>query len=241
MNALFDDVCYASLPATALPILGDLRRSPDVKAIVIGDRAWVCWEPANSEVFRRLFPIPRVNLYVRRDGSWYLHGSRLPAPEVPDAASAKPLYDILFPEAVQATRPDSIEPTPHMLRLVRSCQPRHTRGMSCNLADISQWVNRATGKELSAIRAARTRDRVMLLGTNLPALPAAQRFWGQRLLLPLGHDITLSLSEDALLQALGVAENELLVLSAGEADVISLKAFEPLTRAGVRLALREPL
>ena len=77
----------------------------------------------------------------------------------------------------------------------------------------------------------------MLLGGRLPAVPG-ERFWGDRVLVPAGFRPEPDLPPYVLRSACDVAENELLLLDLAGAAAIRDDAFEPLTRAGVRLANR---
>ena len=65
------------------------------------------------------------------------------------------------------------------------------------------------------------------------------RFWGETVLVPTGFRPEPDLPAAALRAALGVAADELLVLDETGAEVIPRAAFEPLTRAGVRLGVRD--
>jgi len=80
-------------------------------------------------------------------------------------------------------------------------------------------------------------DRVLLLGRPLPPIPGAERFWGGRILVPLGFRTDPEPPEPALCGALGAGDDEFLVLTQEGAETVPLRAFRTLTRAGVRLAL----
>ena len=80
----------------------------------------------------------------------------------------------------------------------------------------------------------------MLIGDRLPAVPGAVRFWGTDLLVPVGHRPDPDLPPAILRDAVGAGSDELVLLDEDGADVIPRAAFAPLTRAGLRLALRDP-
>ena len=61
---LDDELRCASLPASALAALADLRREPGVTVTVSGDRAFVRWASESGEVLRRVRPIAGVELYT---------------------------------------------------------------------------------------------------------------------------------------------------------------------------------
>ena len=66
-----------------------------------------------------------------------------------------------------------------------------------------------------------------------------ERFWGESVLVPLGQRLDPELPSDAIREALGIAADELLLLTGAAAEVISTAALWPLTRAQIRLALEE--
>jgi hypothetical protein len=55
--------------------------------------------------------------------------------------------------------------------------------------------------------------------------------------LPLGYGLPTIFAEEQLLQAQGVSDRELLVLTDQGAEVIPMEMLTPLSRAGLRLAL----
>jgi hypothetical protein len=237
MNTPLDDVCGCSLPREDLAALAGLRRLADVRVSRAGDRAWVRWPAGMEQVLRQVFPVPGAELYVRREGRWYRYGHRLPAFDLPLDGETQPLARALLPEVPPveaAVRPNGL---PVVLGLCQDDQPRQTTGMWCAPAALAAWAETATSAELSAIRAAWTGEAVMLLGKALPALADAERFWGERVLVPLGYRLEPALPEGAVRESLGVTDDEILVHRAAGAQVVPLGAFRPLTRAAVRLSL----
>jgi hypothetical protein len=77
----------------------------------------------------------------------------------------------------------------------------------------------------------------LLLGRGVPLLAGGERFWGTRALVPLGQRAEPTLPEAALCEALGVGADEILFLESAGVEVLPLRVFQPLTRAGVRLAV----
>src|SRR5579871_3967641 len=187
MASVWPDVCGACIPAPALAALAGLRHDSGVRVVLAGGRAWVFWEPGREEVLARLMALPGAVLYTYREGTWYRHGGRLPAFEVPAGADARPLHRVLFPEAVRPELPAGEEINPQLLRLERDARPRPTRAIRCPLIVLAAWADTATTAQLAGMQAARCADRVMLLGEELPLLEGAERFWGERLLVPLGY------------------------------------------------------
>lgn len=238
MASVWPDVCGACIPAPALAALAGLRHDPAVRVVLAGGRAWVFWEPGREEVVARVMALPGAVLYTYCEGTWYRHGGLLPAFEVPGNEEARPLHRVLFPEAVRPEFPAGEEISPHLLRLERDDRPRPTRALRCPLSVLAAWAETASTAQLAGMQAARCADLVMVLGEELPLLDGAERFWGERLLVPLGFRPWPELPEKELLAALGVAEGELLVLTPEGGEVISQDVFRPLTRTAIRLARR---
>jgi hypothetical protein len=234
-----DEVCCASVPLPALAALAGLRCLPGLRAALDAHRAWVLWEAGNEEVLRAVLPLAGAELYLRREGLWYRLGSRLPSFNLPVDAGTVPLHQALVPEPVCPTPPPEARPCPREVRLVRDNRPRPATGLECTLVALARWADRATAAELGAVEAARAGGRALVLGSTLPALAGATRLWGGQVLIPLGYRPEPALPEGALREALGIGDDEIAVLSAGGTDVVPRAAFRPLTRAGVRLAVRQ--
>jgi hypothetical protein len=251
MPSPLEHVCRARVPVSALGALGELRRTAGIRVTPTGDdaSAWVDWEAGNAAVLRRVLPVTGVELYTRRDGLWYRLGARLPSFGVPAEAdgASMPLARAVTPRPVQPLPPASAPCAPARLGLARQSAPRPATALRCTLAALAQWAEQATTAQLGALEGAWTSEveggggLVLILGRRLPPI-AGDRFWGERLLVPLGLRPEPELSERAVLRALGVGEGALVVLEADGYEVMARSVFEPLGRARIRLALeRAPL
>jgi MoxR-vWA-beta-propeller ternary system domain bpX2 len=238
MSVSLDEVCCASLSHASLAALAGLRALPGLRMNVVGERAWLHWPAGDEQVLRRVQAVAGVELFVRRAGLWYRHGRHLPSFDVPGDAETQPLCRVLTPVPVRAEFGENPALRPAVLRLVREDRPRATTGMRCEVTTLAAWADSAPTARLAALRAARRGAQVLLLGHSLPELPDAERFWGGRLLLPLGFRAEPALPENALLEALGLAQDEILVFGASGPEVVPRGVLQPLTRAGVRLAVR---
>jgi hypothetical protein len=239
MTSPFQDICLACLPRDRLAELAEIRCVPGVRVALASDRAWARFEAGDERVVRRVLPIAGVRLYARRDGSWFAHGQHLPAFEVPENLDDQPLHQVLTPAPVQpvAAPPPTLRPLP--LTLVADDRPRPTSGMTCDLAGLAAWADTVPTVRLATLRAAHHQGRVFLLGQRLPLLASGERFWGQRVLVPVGQRLEPALPEGAIGAALGLLPEEILILRADKAEIVAREALQPLTRAGLRLALRE--
>ena len=240
-NAL-EHVCCARLPASGLAVLADLRREPAITVTPADDHAWVQWEAGSEAVLRRLLPVSGVELYSRRDGLWYRPGAHLPSFEVPvDLEHGSiPLARAVTPRPIRPIEPDGTVLEPIRLGLAREATPRDASALQCALPDLGHWIEMACDTEIAALEAAWSGEVVLIRGRRLPAVAGA-RYWGNRLLTPLGFRPDPGLPELGLRRALGVAEGEVVVLAADGFETIPLAAFQPLTRAGVRLAMATAL
>lgn len=232
-----DAIECASLPASALAALADLRRESGVTVTVAGGRAWVRWRPDAGLVLRRVLPIPGAELYTRRDGLWYRHGNRLPSFGLPvDGGTSVGLERAVIPAPV-VPEPPGGEPTQAVaVRLVRDDRARTPRGLRCTLGEIAPWAELAPTARLASLLAAWDGERVLVLGDRLPPVAGGERFWGGRVLTPLGFRPDPDLPESALGAALGGGTDAILALTGAGVEVVPRAAFRPLTRAGLRLA-----
>jgi hypothetical protein len=240
MNNDLARIGCASLPASQLGALAELRREREVTVTLAGDRAWVRWTPANRPVLERVLPLPGAELYDNRGGLWYRIGDRLPSFGLPidqGQVESMPLDRAITPLRVEPMGATESAPVPMRLRLVRHGRARPATALRCTLDALGAWSEMAPSALLAGLGVARAGERVMLIGQALPPIIAGERFWGVRVLAPLGFRPDPELPERALRGALGADDNELLLVSSDGVEVIPLDAFEPLTRSGVRLAL----
>jgi len=239
MNSVFDQVSYACIPAESLPALVELRCESGIRVALAGERAWVRWEPGNEAVLFRLLAVPGVAFYRFRDGLWYRHGQYLPSFGLPGDMPTQRLDQILTPAPVRPEPCTLGLLQPIQARLVLAKQPRQTSAVLCRLTELARWADRASSASLASIRAAHSGDRILLLGEHLPLLHPSERFWGRRILAPLGYSLEPALPESALAEALGLDAEEVVLVRSEHTQIISQGALQPLTRSGIRLALGE--
>jgi hypothetical protein len=239
MPTPLDAVCLASLPSDSLAALAEVRDEPGVEVALVGARAWVRWPAGKDDVLSRVLPATGALLYERRDGLWYRPGARLPSFDVPVITTARPLAQVLTPAPVRPRPADDVMLQPLPLRLVRDDVPRPPAALCCAAAELARWANVATSAALAAVRAATSGSLVLVVGRRLPPLPGAERFWGERVLVPLGWRAAPGWPESALCDALGLGDGELVLLRGVGATAVPADALRPLTRASARLAARE--
>jgi len=230
----------ARLPAAGLEALAPLRAQGGVR-VIAGDPVWVTWDNERADVLAALLAVPGCELFEPRDGRWFRPGDRLPAFDVPPPGAAVPLDRAVVPAPFVPTEPPAREHGRVPLTIVRCDVPRPTTAMRCPVTALQAWADTAPTAEISAVKAARCGDVAWLLGSKLPAIPGAERFWGDRVLIPLGFRSNPDWPEPALREAAQVGSNEILVLMENAAEAIPVNAFRPLTRAAIRRALGSPL
>jgi MoxR-vWA-beta-propeller ternary system domain bpX2 len=241
VETTLDHVTCARLPASSLGSLALFRRVEEIQVLYDGDQTWVFWENGDARVLRALLPISGVEFYERRGEAWHRPGCRLPSfVDAPDGERV-PLSRAVVPEPFSSVQPGPSETPPSWLRLARNTRSRPTTASLCPLAELGRWAELALASEIEAIRGALQDDMALLFGSNLPPWQGAVRYWGHRVLVPIGFEPQPSLPEEALLGALGNSDREILrLVPEGErltVEAIPLEKFRPLSRAGVRLAL----
>ena len=233
--SVFPGVTAARLPAAGLSALAGVRDVPGVRVHPGGERAWVTWPADRPEVATALMGVFGAELFVRRCDHWHRFGSRLPTADAPPAGDGLSLPAVVGPARFVASPPPADVPTV-AVRLVRGGPPRPASALLCRLADLRDWVETALTAELTAVHVARSGDRLAVLGDRLPA--GGARFWGDRLLVPLGLRPDPDLPPGVLLDAAGAGPDDLVFLTDAGADRVPRAAFAPATRAGLRLAGR---
>jgi hypothetical protein len=238
MTPPLTDVCCARFPASFVAALAELRCRADIDVIRDGDSLWLRWN-GDDEILRHVLPLPGVELFVRRGDAWVRFGERLPCDGPPDNADVLRLDRVIAPAPLSPTPApvNLLEPT--RLLLVRDAHARPASALRCSLGVLATWADSATTMQIESLQAARCGERVLLLGKRLPPLADAERFWGSRVLVPLGWRPEPALPESALVEALGLLGEDIALLGESGTEVLSRNDLQPLTRAGVRLAAAE--
>jgi hypothetical protein len=238
----------ASIPEGALPGLAAVRGAPEIQVQILNQRAWLRWPANNETVLRLLLSVPGVDFFAWHEGHWYRPGSRLPAGIVPEMREPQQLHRVLLPEPVQPIPARVQAGRPVEIELRRIDRPRACSALWCSLNDLAPWADTAPSAEIEDVTATRSGEDVLLRGSRLPAISGWERFWGRDLLVPLGYGPYPEYPERDLSMAVGLGEDEIGILRLGDAprergaavlELLPAEAFEPLTRAGLRLALRE--
>jgi hypothetical protein len=238
MHETSSQLVLARIPLQALPLLGTLRLHAGLRVSAQGSDAWLRWPAGDETVIARLHAIPGVQFFAERQDKWYPQRSRLPSYDLPATAPSTPLDQVLLPAELYTQLPSSgpVETCP--VRLVPEERQQPTRALLCTLAVLERWADQAPSAQIERLEGAHMESEVLLLGDSLPHLPGNRRFWGDRLLLPLGAHVEPAVSEDALLEAWGATAGELVLFDGERAEIVPASALMPLSRASIRLAVR---
>jgi hypothetical protein len=219
-----------------LPLLADLRLRSDVRVRLEGQAAWVYWLAGDRDVLLRVLAVDGAVIFEHRDRRWYRPGCHLPSFAVPDDTDARPLLSLLTPAPV-AAQTTTASVVPILWRLVRDPQPRPARALCCSLSELAAWAEQATSRQMAGLEVAiDAQGQVLVMGEQLPPLIVGPRYWGRRLLLPLGWRPEPNLDENALCAAAGLRPEELGLWTPAGVDVVERETLRPLTRAAIRLA-----
>jgi hypothetical protein len=234
------DVVAARIPLEHLAALAPVRNRDGIRVDTLGDVAWVRWPAGTPEVVKCVLPVPGCVLFTQHRGVWFRFGSKLPSSDVPPEGDGLPVAAVLVPARFEVIAPPTEAVVPAVIGIIRGGEPKAASALVCTLAELLTWAEAATTHELAGVRAARCGDRVVLLSSRLPSIPGAVRFWGTDVLVPVGFRPEPELPPMVLRAACGIEPEELLLLDESGVEAIPRVAFEPLTRAGVRLGVAQP-
>jgi hypothetical protein len=237
MSDRLANTCCARLPSTAHAHLGALRACEHLSALQEGETLWLFWPAGEVELARAILSVEGSELFLRGESGWHRLGEHLPVFHVPHSRNARPLSALLFPAPVSPVCPAAPAWRSVTSALVRDGTQRPASVLSVTGAVLRKWADVATSHQLRKVEAACCGEEVLLRGA-LPVLPG-ERFWGRRVLLPLGYRVEPDLAEGVLLAALGLWEGEVAFWTAWGVEVVGAEAFGPVTRAGVRLSSME--
>ncbi|MCL4729382.1 MAG: hypothetical protein KJ044_02960, partial [Planctomycetes bacterium] len=215
---------------------GPLRGAPGLTVRLEGETAWVRWSSADATVVSALLPAPGAAFFERRDGHWLPCGARIPV-DVPTDDFA-PLASLLFPQPVSVVSTEAPAVAAVRFHVARSDRVRPCTAVVCTPATLAAWAGMAPDAQIGRLVACRSGNLALVLGTEPPWIPGSERYWGQRVLLPLGWRAEPELPPDALCEAAGCEPDDLL-LWRNEPVIVPRRALAPLTRAAARLGARD--
>lgn len=223
-----------------MSLLAPLRNLPCVTVCVSDGHARVAWPVGLQAVAERLLAAKGVMFYARLEGNWSGVGHAMPAFELDLGGKFVSLAQALTPQKLETElAPEQLRAAPLPLTLVTSDSPQPVSAALYEVSVLAAWAEMASTQTLESFSAARQVNRVLLVGSNPPWLTASVRLWGDRVLCPLGQRVEPALPESAICEALGLAAGDRAIFFGDEVDLVALAAFTPLSRAALRLCMRE--
>ncbi len=251
----WESVRGARLPASAIDALAALRRESGVALAwePAEARAWVEWSSHSDAeaILRALRPVRGIEFFERRDDAWHPFGRSLPAWDVPPRDSDPIRLDrAIIPGALVIEQPSGPALEPVELRLVPDDRPRPATAARGRLEDLARWADSAPTARIEALEATVSGDSVLVRSRHVGETPAWRgdvRFWGRRVLIPLGFRVEPGLSESGLCEALGMAGRDrpdladdpargIVLFDQDGVQWIESSAFRTLSRASCRLS-----
>jgi hypothetical protein len=236
MPLALHEVCCARVTPEALAELADLRCTSGIEVVQDDAGVWLRWLPGDEEVLLQLLPVAGAIFFYQREGNWYRLGSRLPSAGPPPTGEVRKLDRLVVPEPICSESPPARELHRRPVQLVRDTMPRQATALRTTLAALGDWAEQATTLQIAALRAARCGTSVLLFGARLPILPGV-RYWGSRLLVPLGYRPEPALPVSIFAEAMKLDGEALAILEEDGCEIIPAAAFRPLSRAAIRLAV----
>jgi len=228
------DACCARVPESALPVLADMRTSRGIRVARNGEWAFVRWEQGDERVVERLLAVSAVEFYEQRNGTWHRAGRSLPAFDFPANLHYRPLLEELTPAPLAAVTPPALASAPVPIVLVADARTRPTTTMECGIRELARWADGMPSNCLERLRAAYARGRLLVRGSRLPLLEHNIRYWGERVLVPLGFRLEPAVPESCCCTALNLDPDDSVLFRKESCEIIPAEAFSTLTRAGIR-------
>lgn len=233
------DCRAARLPKDALAALAPLRRAHGIRIVERADEAWAVWDGEMPSIVAALLPTPGVTLFTRHADEWRPLGTALPAFDTP-TGDGSGLDRALLPVPVCPVPPPQFAGRRIAVALSACSRPRPTSALRVSTREILTWADTATTRQIAALEGIVHGGTAWLRGAALPALAGAERFWGERLLVPLGLRPDPDWPEGALRAAAVVDDDEILVLTPAGPEALPAAAFKALTRAAIRRLNMKP-
>jgi len=242
MLSLLEQSTLAVLPTQALMRLAWLRTRSGLRVLPLENLVWISWPAGEVDVAQAVFAIPGSRLFTMRKGHWYQAGHVLPSFSVTriEARNAEfvPLAQWLLPVPLRPVAPPRGLPSSVPLRLRGTNQPRPSAALICPLAPLFQWAGRVPSSRIDSLKGAISGAELLVVGPRLPEVPSTHKFWGNRILIPLGFQLDPELPENAIRQALGITPDALMIITEEGFDEVPLRMLQPLSRAGLKLLER---
>lgn len=216
--------------------LGSVRCLPGLQAAEGEDHIWVRGIPAQENVDIRIRQLPGLQTYLLdADNHLFPPGALTPVGKL-QSLEWIPLSAFIMVELPVSALPGKISQQ-YAIRLVPLGQSQPGNAL---LTDLETW--KAYGEQAPLIRLRQTRfavsanNKVLIIGTPLPALPGKEYVLQNTLLLPCGYEFDPPAISNLVITRLDASKEALLLFDINGAwEKIPKTAFVNTTRSAIRL------
>lgn len=223
------------LSQTDKAALGSVRCLPGLKAAEADGFIWLRGIPVKEQIDLRIRQLPGLHTYTMdADHNLFPPGGLTPVSKLPS------LHWVSLPDLITVKLPVSALPgkigQQHPIRLVPCGQSQPGNAL---LTDLHSW--KAYGEEAPLVRLQQTRfalsekNKVLIIGTPLPALPGKEYVLQGTLLLPCGYAFDPPVISALVVARLDPSKEALLLFNIdGSWEKIPKEYFVASTRSAIR-------
>jgi hypothetical protein len=216
--------------------LGSVRCLPGLQAAEDDGFIWVRGINALDNIDLRIRQLPGLHTYtLDADGNLFPPGGLTPV------AKLKPLKWVPVAEYITVTLPVSALPgkvsLQHVIKLIPSGRSQEGNVLLTSLATFKTYAETAPLVRLQQTRfAVSEKNKVLIMGTPLPALPGREYVLQDTLLLPCGFEFDPPAISELVIARLDPSKGSLLLFDTdGTWEKVPQIAFMPSTRSAIRL------
>lgn len=216
--------------------LGSVRCLPGLQAAEDEGFIWVRGINALENIDLRIRQLPGLHTYtLDAENNLFPHGGLTPV------AKLKPLKWIPVAEYITVQLPVSALPgkvsMQHIIKLISSGRSQEGNVL---LTDLATWKTYAETAPLVRLQQTRfavsENNKVLIMGTPLPALPGREYMLQDTLLLPCGFEFDPPAISELVIARLDPSKESLLLFDTdGTWEKVPKNAFMPSTRSAIRL------
>ncbi len=237
----FANASLAKLKSTDVPGLAELRNRPGVELAILSDQeAWLRWRVGDTNTARLVFAFQASELFEFRNGHWHRLGCPLPSFGIPGDLPFRPLFHAILPGSILPLPVPSERAAPCEVRLVEDSRPREATAVLAPITACLRWADSVPNLLLEKYQAVRRSEHILVLGQPVPWLDGGQRFWGDKMLFPLGFSPKPFLPDAQFQAALMLERDDFAVFFPDRIEAISATVWASLSRAKLRWMVRTP-
>lgn len=216
--------------------LGSVRCLPGLQAAEEDGFIWVCGINALDNLDLRIRQLPGLHTYTLD-----ANNNLFPPGGLTPVGKLKPLKWVPVAEYITVKLPISALPgsvgSQHAIRLTPSGRTQEGNALLTDLATYQRYAEAAPLVRLQQTRfAVSEKNKVLIIGTPLPALPGREYVLQDTLLLPCGFEFDPPAISELVIARLDPSKGSLLLFDTdGSWEMIPKNAFMPSTRSAIRL------